>query len=69
MAYSMDLRSKVLAAYDRGMATKNIAEVFGVSASWARRVKQQRREHGQLAPKRRGLGAVPPRYRFLRLVP
>jgi transposase len=52
-AYSIDLRGKVLAAYDRGKKTKEIAESFGVSASWARRVKQRRREHGELAPRPR----------------
>ena len=52
-AYSIDLRSKVLAAYDRGMKTKGIAEAFAVSASWACRVKQRRRQHGELAPRPR----------------
>lgn len=52
-AYSIDLRGKVLAAYDRGMMTKEIAKAFDVSASWARRVKQRRREHGELAPRPR----------------
>lgn len=52
--YSQDLRDRVLRAYDRGMATKQIAETFGVSASWARRVKQRRREAGETAPRRMG---------------
>jgi transposase len=47
MAYSQDLRDRVLAAYDRGMQTKQIAEAFGVSRAWARRVKQRRRETGE----------------------
>jgi transposase len=46
-AYSQDLRDRVLAAYDRGMETKPIADLFAVSPSWARRVKQRRRETGQ----------------------
>lgn len=46
-AYSQDLRDRVLAAYDRGMATKQIAEVFQVCPAWARRVKQCRRETGR----------------------
>jgi transposase len=45
--YSKDLRLKVLAAYARGLATKHIAETFSVSRSWARRVKQRHREHGE----------------------
>ena len=46
-AYSQDLRDRVLAAYDRGMATRQIAEVFEVCPAWARRVKQCRRETGR----------------------
>ena len=45
--YSQDLRDRVLAAYDRGMRTKQISVVFGVSPAWARRVKQRRRELGE----------------------
>ena len=45
--YSQDLRDRVLRAYDRGMRTKLIAETFGVSPAWARRVKQRRRETGE----------------------
>ena len=45
--YSQDLRDRVLAAYDRGMQTKEIAETFEVSPAWARRVKQRRRETGR----------------------
>jgi transposase len=53
-AHSQDLRDRVLAAYDRGMETKQIAEVFAVSPAWARRVKQRRREHGETTPRLRG---------------
>ena len=49
--YSQDLRDRVLAAYDRGMKTKQIAEVFVVSPAWARRVKQRRAETGQTSPR------------------
>ena len=45
--YSQDLRDRVLRAYDRGMKTKQIADTFHVSPSWARRVKQRRRETGE----------------------
>lgn len=45
--YSQDLRDRVLRAYDRGMPTKQIAETFSVSGSWARRVKQRRNETGE----------------------
>jgi len=49
--YSQDLRDRVLAACDRAMKTKQIADLFGVSPSWVRRVKQRRREHGEVAPR------------------
>ncbi len=49
--YSQDLRDRVLAACDRAMKTKQIAELFSVSTSWVRRVKQRRREHGELTPR------------------
>ena len=52
--YSMDLRQRVLAAYDRGDQTKQVAEQFQVSPSWARRVKQRRNQHGELEPRPRG---------------
>jgi transposase len=42
--YEQDLRDRVLAAYDRGKQTKEIADTMGVSPAWARRVKQVRRE-------------------------
>jgi transposase len=52
--YSQDLRDRVLAATDRGMKTKQIADVFCVSASWVRRVKQRRREFGETTPRKMG---------------
>jgi transposase len=52
--YSQDLRDRVLAAYDRGMRTRQIALTFEVSPAWARRVKQRRRETGQTTPRPMG---------------
>ena len=52
--YSQDLRDRVLAAYDRGMKTKQIAIVFYVSPAWARRIKQRRCETGQTTPRKMG---------------
>ena len=40
MTYSMDFRGKVMAACDRGLPTKEVAETFGVARSWVRRLKQ-----------------------------
>jgi transposase len=53
-AYSQDLRDRVLAAYDRGMTTKPISELFKISPAWARRIKQRRRESGELAARPMG---------------
>jgi len=47
-SYSQDLRLKVLGAYDRGMKTTEIVMAFGISPARARRVRQRRREHGEL---------------------
>lgn len=49
--YSQDLRDRVIAACDRAMKTKQVADLFGVSPSWVRRVKQRRREHGETSPR------------------
>ena len=56
--YSQDLRDRVLAAYDRGMKTKQIAIVFCVSGAWARRIKQRRRETGETTPRKMGSPGV-----------
>jgi len=54
MAYSQDLRDRVLLACDRGMPTKEVAEVFDVSPAWVRRLKQRRRETGETSPRPSG---------------
>ena len=53
-AYSMDLRRRILAACDRGEGTKFVADRFGVSPSWIRRLKQRLREDGEMAPRPSG---------------
>jgi transposase len=50
-AYSIDLRARVLAACDDGMGTAEAAEAFAVSPAWVRRIKQRRRQAGELAPR------------------
>jgi transposase len=50
-AYSKEFRRDVLAACDAGGGTREVALRFQVSESWVRRVKQHRRERGQVAPK------------------
>lgn len=56
--YSQDLRDRVLAAYDRGMRTGQIAETFAVSPAWARGIKQRRRETGETSPRPMGGATV-----------
>jgi transposase len=49
-AYSKEFRRDVLAACDAGEGTRAVALRFNVSESWVRRVKQERREQGKVAP-------------------
>ena len=46
----MDLRERVLALYDEGLKTKQVAERLKVARSWARRIKQRRSEGKSIAP-------------------
>jgi transposase len=50
-AYSMDLRQRVLTDCDNGMKTRAVAQKYSVSESWVRRLKQRRRENGQVEPR------------------
>ena len=54
VAYSQDLRDRVMAARGRGLRTRQVAALFAVSSSWVRRVMQRKRECGQTAPRPRG---------------
>jgi transposase len=49
--YSKEFRLEVLAACDAGGGTREVATQFDVSESWVRRIKQERRESGKVAPK------------------
>ncbi len=51
MIYSKERRREVLAACDAGGGTREVATRFGVSESWVRRIKHERRELGKTAPK------------------
>jgi transposase len=48
--YSAEFRREVLKACDSGEGTRAVATRFNVSESWVRRIKQERREQGKLAP-------------------
>ena len=49
-AYSKEFRRDVLAVCDAGEGTRSVALRFDVSESWVRRIKQERREQGKVAP-------------------
>lgn len=51
MAYSMEFRVAIAAAYDVCGSSIEVAEEHGCSESWVRRLMQQERETGSLAPK------------------
>lgn len=51
-AYSPEFRRDVLAACDAEEGTRAVALKFRVSESWVRRIKQERRETGKIAPSR-----------------
>src|SRR5688572_30641541 len=52
MAYSMDLRTRVLRDSEAGMPSKEVAAKYSVSRAWVDRVKQRRRETGEIAPRK-----------------
>ena len=50
-AYSMDLRTRVLRDSDAGMESRAVATKYSVSRAWVDRLKQRRRETGEIAPR------------------
>ncbi len=50
-AYSKDLRTRVLAAVDRGSAYAEVSRLFGVSLATIGRYARRRRETGEVAPR------------------
>ena len=53
-AYSMDLRQRVIKDCDAGLGTKAVAQKYSVSPAWVRRLKQHRRERGDIQPRKGG---------------
>jgi transposase len=51
-AYSLDLRKRVLRAWDSGMKAEAVAATFDVSRAWVHRLVQRRRETGSIAPRK-----------------
>ena len=58
-AYSVDLRERVLAACDDGAGTAEVAEAFAVSPAWVRKLRQRRRETGEVGPTPQRHGPLP----------
>ncbi len=58
-AYSLDLRTRILDDCDRGLTTRAVATKYSVSESWVRRLKQRRRDQGELAPRVPAAGRKP----------
>src|SRR5688572_5410064 len=58
-AYSIDLRQRVLKDCDAGAKTVAVAAKYSVSPAWVRRLKQRRRQTGQVAPTRQRHGPRP----------
>jgi transposase len=58
--YSMDLRERVMRAYDQKVGTQEqVARLFGVSAPWIKKLLRRRRKTGSIAPKPHGGGWTP----------
>jgi transposase len=57
--YSMDLRERVLADCDAGQGTQAVADKYRVSTAWVRRLKQRRRDTGEVGPRRGRPGPQP----------
>jgi len=49
--YSMDLRKRVLKAWDSGLDADSVAAKYEVSRAWVHRLVQRRRETGSIAPR------------------
>lgn len=57
---SIDLRERIVAAYDRGDGTRlQIAERFDVSLGMVKKLLQQRRKTGDIGPRHRYSGRKP----------
>jgi transposase len=50
--YSMDLRKRVLKAWDASGDADEVAATFGVSRAWVHRLAQRQRETGSIAPRK-----------------
>jgi len=51
-SYSLDLRKRVLRAWDGGMDVYSVAAKYEVSRAWVHRLVQRRRETGSIEPRK-----------------
>lgn len=58
-AYSIDLRERVLADFDGGMGNEAVARKYRVSSRWVYKLRKQREETGDIAPRRGKTGPKP----------
>ena len=59
-AYSLDLRQRVVAAYEKGKGSiAQVAEQFNVGQSFVKKMLRQKREQGSVAPRPHGGGRQP----------
>jgi len=59
-AYSIDLRKRVLAAYDSNKySLTKIAKQFQVTIRWIQKLRQQRDQEGSIAPRPQNQGRKP----------
>jgi transposase len=58
-AYPLLVRKRIIELYQQNKSTKEIAELFGICPSGTRRIKQNLRERGTIAPRPRNAGRKP----------
>jgi transposase len=58
-AYSIDLRERVLADFDAGLGNDAVASKYRVSSRWVFKLRRQRSETGDIAPRRGQSGPKP----------
>lgn len=59
VAYSIDLRERVLADFDAGMGNDAVARKYRVSSRWVYKLRRQRSETGEIGPRRGKTGPQP----------
>lgn len=57
--YSLDLRKRVLKAWDGGLDANAVAAKYEVSRAWVHRLVQRRRETGRIAPRQQTTWRTP----------